>query len=426
MSVDNIGIFICARCKQGKRKMKYLPCDIYCENCVEDMLQLTRLDTKEFSCYFCNELHLVPKNGFKDFQPKLKIDEVYRGESTEKLKSNLALIDSSLNSLKNRIDKSTDLILAHCFRLRNHVQVRAEALIKKIQSFSEEKFRDIKEYEDKYLLNSKMEEGMIEEIEKFKDQWSIYLDNLFIEETKVQNANNLSEDILKTIEGEKAKHDLLFSQGSVKILNTNRSELKKIVEIFFKELETFQLSPIEKNRNYESNVINNEVGDDWLRKTETPSDYMPESTSQSNSTPRNVCQFSSGSKPVLEMPTIKQEYIEGNSMNIGEINTIFKNNNFLIKTDGCFVPETDHTFGKKLSKRQKRRQKNNKPYSSSNRSVHPLDSYPQLQTQFGIKDSGNLNGKQSCHQQQSKVVSTEIKMNDHMPLENSASGVTYF
>ena len=212
MSMDKMAIFVCSKCKKANEKMKILPCDIYCENCVTDILSSIPMETGQFFCDLCDEIHILPKNGFKDFQPQLDISKLYRGETCEKLKLNLLNIESSIEEFKTQLRNSAKIVMDHCLNLRNQVQLETELLIKKLQDINEEKIQKIDEYE-KNCLSSQIykpiiELNIIEEAEKFLEYWRSYLENICIQENELKVANNLSDDILKRIENEKIKTNL--------------------------------------------------------------------------------------------------------------------------------------------------------------------------------------------------------------------------
>ena len=70
----------CKMCHLEFKETKILPCGHFCNNCIE----FTRYtDTKEFKCESCNDIHLIPINGFKSWE------EIFRSEIAENLKNNL-------------------------------------------------------------------------------------------------------------------------------------------------------------------------------------------------------------------------------------------------------------------------------------------------------------------------------------------------
>ena len=223
MSSELFSVFECPNCKREVQEAKILPCNIYCKKCVQDILSSLDECKKEFKCEFCGDTHHIPKSGFTDFnfkskfQPKSSIKEVDISESGEKLKANLKNIDSKIKEMRNKMEKSSDLISNHCLGLRNQVQLETEVLIKHLKDLSIQKIDEITDYEKKCLsidtLN--MEQTFIQEMEKFRNEWETNLTYNSNNEIEIQKANELSEIILKRVPDENLKLDLLLFDGSV-------------------------------------------------------------------------------------------------------------------------------------------------------------------------------------------------------------------
>ena len=214
MSTANLSIFFCAKCNQTSNKMKYLPCDVYCFNCVEFHIKSLDIASDDFLCPFCKEIHLMPKKGFKDYQPNLNTDQIYRGENVEALKSFLIKIDESIDYLKYRVNNSSDIIAEHFLKIKNQVHAETEIVMKKIQDLRDQKLKEIDENEKWCLSNAehkpKIEHELLNQMIELRSQWRPYLGSFSIKEAEIKKANELVEGVLKKFEEEKAKPDLLF------------------------------------------------------------------------------------------------------------------------------------------------------------------------------------------------------------------------
>ena len=86
----------CQLCQSILKEAKILPCGLFCNNCITELSKNVDQVSKEFTCKSCDETHSIPKIGFKSwkalnefYSKELKLEEIYRGESAEKLKKNL-------------------------------------------------------------------------------------------------------------------------------------------------------------------------------------------------------------------------------------------------------------------------------------------------------------------------------------------------
>ena len=56
----------CGGCQVTCESFKMLMCGIYCENCVNKLMNSFDSDTNVFDCLFCKEIHQIPYAGFKN------------------------------------------------------------------------------------------------------------------------------------------------------------------------------------------------------------------------------------------------------------------------------------------------------------------------------------------------------------------------
>ena len=100
----------CQLCKSKLKEAKILTCGIYCENCVTEMVRDVFETRNEFMCKFCDDIHSIPNNGFMKwkaldefYSEELAIEDIYRGESVERLKKNLNKIHKQINALTTMV-----------------------------------------------------------------------------------------------------------------------------------------------------------------------------------------------------------------------------------------------------------------------------------------------------------------------------------
>ena len=94
----------CPGCGQEFDQAKILPCGIYCSKCVNTALNNR---TEQFFCKFCDDVHMIPENNFKNYLP-IERFLVKKPKDTGKYKTkeksmNLKLkdIEKSVNEIKS-------------------------------------------------------------------------------------------------------------------------------------------------------------------------------------------------------------------------------------------------------------------------------------------------------------------------------------
>ena len=240
-------VFECPGCKKVNDEAKIFPCNIYCIHCVNELLESVGNGPNEFFCPFCDETHLLPKNGFKDFNlNKINNQKFNKDESAENLYFYLKRIDTNIQDLKYKIDKSSDLISGQCSKLRDQIQAEVNNLIKNIEDLRDEKFEEINQYEKNCLSASidkpKIEHNYVKECLSLRDQWKNYFESFLFQENEIKNANNFGEKILKKIKEEKAKVDLILFNGTIMEYHKSQHGLAKNVLGCFELRKTLKLS----------------------------------------------------------------------------------------------------------------------------------------------------------------------------------------
>jgi hypothetical protein len=140
----------CPICKNRYDKPKILPCaNVICNNCIVANVDK---NSSEFKCLLCPDMHKIPQAGFPICKPLFNIlleesNDVYRGESIEKLKTNLKDIQSQINNLTFDMNHGIDKIKEHCSNLRIDIQLASEATIQQLNEITETMLNKINSYE---------------------------------------------------------------------------------------------------------------------------------------------------------------------------------------------------------------------------------------------------------------------------------------
>ena len=107
---------VCRNCKQTYDEPKLLPCgETICNNCITLLIRKNQEEKPCIKCVFCDDLHMVPENGFTTNKLILKLlnempSEVYRGKNHEELKEHLKNIENLANSVIERLENGVDAV----------------------------------------------------------------------------------------------------------------------------------------------------------------------------------------------------------------------------------------------------------------------------------------------------------------------------
>ena len=204
----------CPGCNERYDEAKILPCGIFCKKCLDKSLNDC---SEQFDCKFCQDTHLIPENGFKNYQPLekflsnkpiVKLDDISRGQSADNLKSSLKQIEASINEFKFEIENSEDKMKSFCLNLRNEIQLETEVLIKKIQDISESMIKEVQHFESDcldYLNDTRLFrfKSFVGKLESFHLEWSKYLKNHEIKESETNKANQIATELKNELLNEK-------------------------------------------------------------------------------------------------------------------------------------------------------------------------------------------------------------------------------
>ena len=226
----------CEMCQSKLKEAKILLCGHFCSNCVTQLTINVNETTREFQCKSCDEIHMVPKNGFKSwkaldkfYSKELNLEEIYRGESAEKLKGNLKQIQKQIDELDYSLTNSIDTVKEHCVNLRNEVDLEAEITMKRIQDIRDEMITEIDIYQANCISNLESDKiqkegfsGFIDELRSFHKEWSEYLKKYQINDSEINTVNNLVLELNQRFKKEKVNLDkMIFNKKSMKFVKNN-------------------------------------------------------------------------------------------------------------------------------------------------------------------------------------------------------------
>ena len=231
----------CPNCNLKMVESKILPCGIFCNGCANELSKNNNQTAREFECSSCNEYHTIPDNGFKIWKQldefnssQLTLEEIYRGESAEKLKKSLKIIQQEIDELNFKLQNGTDLIKEHCSKVRNKVLMETEIVIKQVRDLSDDLINEIFDYEANCISNFEKDniikenfKNFIQNLKSFHNQWNQYLNKSQILDLETDKANNLISALNKRINLEKEMfHRFAFNNKPIK-LNKEKMKIDK-------------------------------------------------------------------------------------------------------------------------------------------------------------------------------------------------------
>ena len=263
----------CQMCKSKLKEAKILLCGVYCENCVTQITRNADKITRVFDCVSCRRIHQIPEDGFmrwdaldEFYSKELPLEDIYRGESAERLKKSLNEIRNCIEGLSFSIATSVDEIREYCLNLRNQVALETELVIKQLQDLSDELINDINNYEAKCIANIESDElnkekfnNLLNEMKFFHREWSEYLKKHQLQEVDIAKANEKANELEKKFLKEKVYLDRLILRN--KSLSYRKSdskidhdflgylELKTVIAIDIGKLQLLKLKDILPNFN---------------------------------------------------------------------------------------------------------------------------------------------------------------------------------
>ena len=231
----------CQMCQCKLTEAKILLCGLFCNNCTVQLCKNVDKGSNEFTCKSCDETHSIPKNGFKRwkalnefYSKELKLEEIYRGESAEKLKQNLNEIREHINYLEFNLKNGTDKVKEHCLRLRNEVSLEAEITIERIQDIRDVLIEEINDYQAICLsqiesdkIQKQQFQKFIDELKDFDKVWSEYLKKYQIHDSEMVKANGLSLELETMVNKVKINLDNFFFNNKSMSYRKNQNKIEK-------------------------------------------------------------------------------------------------------------------------------------------------------------------------------------------------------
>ena len=265
-------LLYCPGCKRKYNEAKILPCGIYCLDCVQIIVDKIGKN-REFRCQFCDDIHLVPSIGFKDYnviselnssKPKFTLNEVYRGEEVEQLKENLRIIKSGTEDFSENLSKCISNVNNHCTKLRNDVIKATQAAKKKVDELGEDIIEQINNYQTECNLNIQNNKIKMHKFEKFLQdreflhkKWAQYLDNYQINEKEVKKMNSYLRETCFEKEFENEQKSLRNFTFNRKVMTFSGNE-KNLENSVIGDLEFELTKIIDFEKDFQASSVNPE------------------------------------------------------------------------------------------------------------------------------------------------------------------------
>ena len=257
----------CKLCQSKLKEAKILPCGHFCTNCVTQLTKEIDQVNKEFKCDSCHDIHSVPRNGFKNWEAlnefyskEMNLEEIYRGETSEKLKTNLKEIQKQIDDLELTLITSIDIVKELCNKLRTEINLEAQVAIKQIHDVEEELVEKVNKYENTCVSNlesDKTSENNFQdfnnELKAYHKNWSEYLKKYQINDAEMANANNSALELIARFTEEKMNlKKFIFNNKSIHFRkNQKKSEIFRFGTIDFKTIGDIDLNNLQRFNFYD-------------------------------------------------------------------------------------------------------------------------------------------------------------------------------
>jgi WD40 repeat protein len=247
-------IYICKynNCKKYYETPVILPCrTITCKQHI-DKFFIKKDGRDKFECEFCDEIHVIPKNGFNinhslmnAMERNLHLTGKYRlvMQRLKELESLIADID-----LSNLLNDPECFIYDYFQDLRNKIDLQRETLIMEIHKFSDKMISQLElsekeykmNYEQKFKFNFKNRKLEIEDLNNFdlkNLKQNLRIPNVS-DDLIDMNLKKIDENIEKiNLTKNKAKHDLL--KGKLIDFQPSLIDIKIFGKFFFTNICKF-------------------------------------------------------------------------------------------------------------------------------------------------------------------------------------------
>ena len=247
----------CQLCQSTMKEAKILPCDHFCTNCVLELTKTADKSSKEFKCKSCDEIHIIPKYGFKIWKGlnEFYIKKSNREQNTisvKKLKQTLNEIRTQIDDLNNKLSMNIDEIKEDCFKLRKAINLECDIVVKQIQDARDELIEEVNDYQANCISNFETDKinnlkinDFINELKVFHKEWSEYLNESQINQADMVKANEKALKLSQKYTEEKSCLDRIKS--SYKLMCFRKNEFK-IEKRFLGNLEIMKTSEIDINK----------------------------------------------------------------------------------------------------------------------------------------------------------------------------------
>ena len=259
----------CLICKLKLKEAKILPCGLFCNDCVNKITANNK--NNEFNCGACHKDHVIPQDGFmlwkaleNFYSNELAFEEIYRGESAQRLNTSLKQIRQQIDDISFGLKYSTDVVKDYFRKLRDQVILETEITISQIRKLSDNLINQVNKQETKCILNIESDkihkekfDKLIRETNIFHKEWIDYLRKRQIKDSEMDNAFNAASQIEKRLKKEKISLDqYIFNNKLLKYRKSKTQigenflgtlELKSIVAIDINKFQLVKLNDILQN-----------------------------------------------------------------------------------------------------------------------------------------------------------------------------------
>ena len=251
----------CFNCKTVYVDPRTLPCgETLCLKCINSLYE------KNMNCPFCSEAHLMNPTEFKPNKTVLKLmekkpNEIYRGKTANKLKSQLNELQKKIDELKNHISIGKDKIKDYCDGIRKEIQTVTEEAHQNLNKNLRDFMDKIDDYEKETQGNIEAEdiyksaiENTLNEINNFRLKWMDYLEKVVIDEDELVEASKRSDECLGKLEKDLLKLRERIFRGNIltfekstaysnsAIIGTLNIQKKEYLSKSFKDLNVLKLN----------------------------------------------------------------------------------------------------------------------------------------------------------------------------------------
>jgi hypothetical protein len=193
---------------------------------------------KRFKCQMCLKDHSIPEDGFPLNEKIYDLvvaepTEISRGKEYEKLKVNLAKIESLAKILVFDSENGIEMIKEHCIEQVRLIQLSTETKIEQIYKLNEELIELVQQYERKCIQfflskNERIKEKInkiIFETNIFLKEKQDYLKQYKIDDEKIKFFNKIREDFQSSLKEKRTSLKKFIFENKLIKFQTNNNEI---------------------------------------------------------------------------------------------------------------------------------------------------------------------------------------------------------